>query len=143
MMEIKLSSFKRDHGLEELFSDDMSEFWHTDDSLPHYIEITFQKLTKVSNVILTLMYSKDDSYTPSIIEIRVGMTRELLEPVCNVSLNEPEGDISFIINQECFFMQIIILSNHQDGKDTHVRRLKILDHKMRDILVIPECLMNK
>lgn len=143
MMEIKLSSFKRDHGIQELLSEDMSEFWHTDDSLPHYIEVTFKKLTKVSKVVLTLLFSKDDSYTPSVIEIRAGMTRETLEPVCNLSLNEPEGEIDFLVDQFCFFMQIIILSNHQDGKDTHIRKFKVLDDNLKEILVLPACLIKR
>ncbi|RVD92607.1 anaphase-promoting complex subunit 10 [Tubulinosema ratisbonensis] len=142
-MEINLSSFKKDHGIVELFSEDMSEFWHTDDNLPHYINITFKKLTKVNSVVLTLLFSKDDSYTPSIIEIRAGMTRETLEPVCNLTLNEPEGDINFSVEKQCFFLQIIILSNHQDGKDTHIRRLRVINDKMKDILVLPASLTKR
>ena len=34
-MNIRLSSSKRDHGVKELLSSDLSEYWATDDSLPH------------------------------------------------------------------------------------------------------------
>lgn len=132
-MDIKLSSFKRDHGLKELLSDDKDEFWHTDDNLPHYVEITFSKLVHVSSVQLTLVHSLDDSYTPANLEVRCGVVRENIQPVLSTTLVEPEGIIPLCVNKKCFFLQIVILSNHQEGRDTHVRNLKIFDDENKKI----------
>ena len=134
-MDIRLSSFKRDHGLKELLSDDTAEFWHTDDNLPHYIEITFSTLFRVSVVQLVLIHSLDDSYTPSDIEVRGGLTREGIRPILATSLVEPEGVVSLNVDAECFFLQLVILNNHQEGRDTHVRSLKIFDDENRRIAV--------
>ena len=134
-MDIRLSSFKRDHGLKELLSEDVNEFWHTDDNLPHYIEMVFSKLVHVSSAQMTLMYSLDDSYTPAKIEIRCGVTRESIEPVLTTTLIEPEGAVALNINKSCFFLQLIVLTNHQEGRDTHIRNLKVFDGENKCILM--------
>lgn len=139
-MDIRLSSFKRDHGLKELLSEDTGEFWHTDDNLPHYIEIVFSKLVHVSAVQMVLMYSLDDSYTPATIEVRCGLVRDNVQPALKTTLSEPEGLVTLRVNRKCFFVQIVILSNHQEGRDTHVRNLCILDDESRKVPVrTPYC----
>lgn len=138
-MDIRLSSFKRDHGLRELLSEDTNEFWHTDDNLPHYIEVIFSKLVYVSTIQLTLMYSLDDSYTPAQIEVRAGIVRESIEPVLKTTLVEPEGAIALNINKKCFFLQVVVLTNHQEGRDTHIRSFKVFDEESRQVLIRPVC----
>lgn len=132
-MEIRLSSFKREHSLKELLSKDMSEYWATDDVLPHSIQIAFDKIRYVQSVQLFLSFTQDDSYTPEKIEVRSGLTRESIKPISSVTLVEPEGLFTLNVGRRCFYIQIIINSNHQEGKDTHIRHLKILESCNKEI----------
>lgn len=141
-MDIRLSSFKRDHGLKEVLSEDINEFWHTDDNLPHYIEVVFSKLVYVNTVQLTLMYSLDDSYTPAKIEVRTGIVRESIQPVLKTTLVEPEGVVALNVNRQCFFLQLVILTNHQEGRDTHIRNFKVIDEENRQVLMRPGCCLG-
>ncbi|WUR03528.1 anaphase-promoting complex subunit 10 [Vairimorpha necatrix] len=138
-MDCRLSSYKKNNSLKELISNEMSEYWATDDSLPHGIQIKFHKLTYVEEIRLFLSFSQDDSYTPKEIEIRTGMTLSTMESILVVTLMEPEGLLSLSVKQVCFYLQIIILSNHQEGKDSHIRNLKIMESKNKEMYIkIPE-----
>lgn len=132
-MNIRLSSSKRDHGVKELLSSDLSEYWATDDSLPHGIQFTFCRLTYVEEVRIFLSHSQDDSYTPREIEVLCGLTESTIDSIILTSLLEPEGYIVFNVNKKCFFLQIIILSNHQEGKDSHIRNIKIMESKTKEM----------
>jgi anaphase-promoting complex subunit 10 len=132
-MEIRLSSFKRGHSLKELLSKDMSEYWATDDILPHAIQISFDRLQYVHSIQLFLSFAQDDSYTPERIEIRTGLTREAIRPVSSVTLVEPEGLFTLNIARKCFYIQLIINSNHQEGKDSHIRHMKVMESPTKEI----------
>ncbi|KAG5859715.1 anaphase-promoting complex subunit 10 [Encephalitozoon hellem] len=132
-MEIRLSSFKREHSLKELLSKDMSEYWATDDVLPHSIQISFDKVRYVQSVQLFLSFTQDDSYTPERIEIRSGLTRESIKEISSVELVEPEGLLTLNVARKCLYVQIVINSNHQEGKDSHIRHLKVLESSTKEI----------
>lgn len=134
-MDIRLSSYKRGHGVEELFSKDIQNYWATDDLLPHGIQFTFNKLTYIEEVRIYLSYAQDDSYTPQEIEVRCGLVESEINPITNMTLVEPEGFFSLSVKEECFYLQIIILSNHQDGKDSHVRHLKLMESKTKELFI--------
>ncbi|TBU05114.1 subunit 10 of anaphase-promoting complex [Hamiltosporidium magnivora] len=134
-MDIRLSSFKRGHGLKELLSSETEEFWHTDDNLPHYIQISFNKRTYVETVQLLLLYSKDDSYTPEKVEVRTGTTTETMSLCTTMTFIEPEGFVNIDISSDCFILQIIFICNHQEGRDSHVRQLKVFTHGNKEILI--------
>lgn len=132
-MEIRLSSSKREHSLRELLSKDMSEYWATDDVLPHGIQISFARARYVQSVQLFLSFTQDDSYTPEKIDIRAGLTREDVRTVGSVELVEPEGLLTLNIARRCLYVQVVINSNHQEGKDSHVRHLKVLESPTKEI----------
>ncbi|AFN83032.1 anaphase-promoting complex subunit 10 [Encephalitozoon romaleae SJ-2008] len=132
-MEIRLSSFKREHSLKELLSKDMSEYWATDDVLPHSIQISFDKVKYVQSVQLFLSFTQDDSYTPEKIAIRSGLARECIKEISSVELVEPEGLLTLNVGRKCLYIQIVINSNHQEGKDSHIRHLKVLESPTKEI----------
>lgn len=127
-MKIILSSTKPGHRKSDLFSADPDTFWHSDDSLPHFIHITFPYLTYISKVSLDLSYEQDDSYTPEHISIFIDSKLQKSH-----KLFEPEGTIFFDIKKKLFVLDIVIRSNHQEGRDSHVRGLKVYGKDNQEI----------
>lgn len=119
-MEILLSSSKRGYGLNELLSENNDDFWSTDDTLPHAITISFQRKTYVHSLNLLLSYSHDESYTPE--NIVVHFSNKSIKQ----TFKEPEGEKSIMIKSFVFDIHLVILSNHSDGKDSHIRGLKVM-----------------
>jgi len=85
-----------------------------------------------------LSYPQDDSYTPATLAIRAGTGLSDLQDVRVISLEKPDGWITFDVsaapNEDndgltpiyAYVLQVIILANHMSGKDTHVRGLRVL-----------------
>lgn len=118
-MEIILSSAKRGYGLNELLRDDSDDFWSTDDSLPHSITIKFPKKTYVHSLAFVFSYSQDESYTPENIVVYFDdMTRKQC-------FREPEGEKIVPIDAFVFEIHVVIVSNHSDGKDSHIRGMTV------------------
>mmetsp|Transcript_10819 Transcript_10819/g.25926 ORF Transcript_10819/g.25926 Transcript_10819/m.25926 type:complete len:193 (+) Transcript_10819:23-601(+) len=145
-----LSTAKPGNEIEQLRDDNTDTFWQSDGPQPHLINIQYAKKTKVSEVHLYLSYKVDESYTPSAISVRIGTSFQDLAEVQVVDLKEPEGWVTVRLaaprttqaqNASCvprdptcggavdfvrtWLVQLAILSNHQNGRDTHVRQVKI------------------
>ena len=126
-MEIILSSSKRGYGLKELLSTSKTEYWNTDDTLPHFIGISFQVLTYVHSVRLLFQYSLDESYTPSKVAVLFNGTRR------EFNISQPEGFVTLSVEALLFDLHVIILANHAEGKDSHVRALKVMANPEEEI----------
>lgn len=84
---------------------------------------------------LYLDYELDESYTPTKIQITAGTGPNLTIPFTTMELNAPKGWIDVPIAGAgggpdgnslcCWFVRVVILENHQNGKDTHVRGVKV------------------
>jgi len=97
--------------------------------------LSFALSQKIS---INLNYQLDDSYTPSTLAIRAGTGPSDLQDVRVVTLEKPDGWITFDVSSEpnedgdglnpvyAYVLQIIIAANHMSGKDTHVRGLRVL-----------------
>jgi anaphase-promoting complex subunit 10 len=140
----QLSSAKPGNGVEQLRDPSDATFWQSD-GVNHYVELHFHRRVPVSHVALYLDYQLDESYTPKTILVETGMTSQDLQPAGDViELHEPQGWC--VIPIACtddemddgedsgegrgFFVKthlvrISILSMHQNGRDTHVRRLAV------------------
>ena len=153
-----LSSAKPGNGIEQLLDENPDTFWQSDGGQPHTVTASFYRKTKVSDIWLYLNYRSDESYTPQQISIRIGSSHHDLQEVQVVDLREPEGWIRIplavppacktrsMIRQDCasirdksfggafdfvrcFSIQIAVLSNHQNGRDTHIRCVKLFGPK--------------
>lgn len=120
-MEARLSTYKTGHGPEELFSESLEHFWHTDGNLPHYIEIEFEEIKRLSEIKMNLGHTQDKSYIPKEIEIRIGKTKDTIELLKTVLISDKMPVVHININEECCYFQMIILSNHQEGRDSRIR----------------------
>ncbi|GBE88448.1 anaphase-promoting complex, subunit 10-domain-containing protein [Sparassis latifolia] len=133
-----VSSFKFGFGPECLQDDDPDTFWHSDGPQPHFVTIEFPRKVAIQKVSVCLSFPLDDSYTPATIAVRAGTGPSDLQDVRVVSLEKPDGWITFDISAEpnddgdgfkpvqAYVLQMIVLSNHMNGKDTHVRGLRVL-----------------
>lgn len=141
-----LSSAKPGNGVNQLMDNNLETYWQSDGPLPHLLTITFNRKTKLSDLWIHFNHRSDESYTPQQLSIRIGTGYHDLEEIQIVDLNEPQGwlrvplvqvadtqglfvrDKSFggavgFIRVWC--LQIAVIGNHQNGRDTHVRQIKL------------------
>lgn len=128
----RLSSFKTGYGIKELREDSPYGYWQSDGVQPHYIQIHFTKKVSIEKISFFLNYPTDESYTPSKIVIYAGSGEHDLLEVASKEFIEPIGwqniyfkDVRADNILKTYFIQICFIANHQNGKDTHVRGLKI------------------
>ena len=93
---------------------------------------------RVHEIQIYTDFKHDESYTPSKISIRAGTTFHDLQELHVEELNEPSGWVTILPPREptsdtapgsqllrTHFIQVAILANHQNGRDTHIRQIKI------------------
>ena len=56
--------------MEQLRDGNISTFWQSDGTQPHYVSIQFMKKMRVSEITFYIDFKTDESYTPSKISIR-------------------------------------------------------------------------
>ena len=135
-----VTSAKPGNGVELLRDGNLDTYWQSDGAQPHLVNVQFQRKVKVSEVALYADYKLDESYTPSKISVRAGNSFHDLREVRVVDLDEPVGWTRVRLDKSdesdendgaagdplrAYFLQIAVLSNHQNGRDTHVRQVKI------------------
>ncbi|KAF2715625.1 galactose-binding like protein, partial [Pleomassaria siparia CBS 279.74] len=138
-----VSSSKPGCSVPQLRSPLTSLFWQSDGPQPHYLNIHFFKLVRLVGLRLYLDFEADESYTPTRIVFLAGSGQNDLVEWSEMRLEQPRGwiwvDFSDVGNEEgskrrrnpklpvlrCHLLQIKILENHQNGKDTHLRGLQV------------------
>jgi len=109
----------------------MDTYWQSDGQLPHLVNIQFHKRTNISQIYIYTDYKLDESYTPSRISIRSGTNFNDLQELQVMDLTEPTGWVQIPIKDgnvksiRTFMLQIAVISNHQNGRDTHMRQIRI------------------
>eukprot|EP00428_Durinskia_dybowskii_P079406 CAMPEP_0170449318 /NCGR_PEP_ID=MMETSP0117_2-20130122/51184_1 /TAXON_ID=400756 /ORGANISM="Durinskia baltica, Strain CSIRO CS-38" /LENGTH=190 /DNA_ID=CAMNT_0010710559 /DNA_START=127 /DNA_END=699 /DNA_ORIENTATION=+ len=132
-----ISSAKPGNGVEQLRDNNLDSYWQSDGSFPHFINVQFLRRVSVSKVCIYLDYSADESYTPRKLCISSGTSTHDLMDITTVELNEPVGWVILpLLSNDSndgdtgplhtHFLQIKILSMHQNGRDSHIRQVKIL-----------------
>uniref|UniRef100_A0AC34RMH7 Anaphase-promoting complex subunit 10 n=1 Tax=Panagrolaimus sp. JU765 TaxID=591449 RepID=A0AC34RMH7_9BILA len=136
-----LSSCKAEgYGIQQLLSPRMDAYWQSDGPQPHIINIEFQKKTDICFVLLYLDIKVDESYTPNRIVIQKGSSLLDLTHCESKDYTDPSGWEAIDIRNKttkqparAFVLQIQILSNHQNGRDTHIRGVKIIGPGRGDV----------
>lgn len=109
----------------------MDTYWQSDGQLPHLVNIQFQRKTTISHIYIYTDYKLDESYTPNKISIRVGTHFNDLQEIDVIDLEEPSGWVQIPMLDvrskpiRTFMIQIAVISNHQNGRDTHMRQIKV------------------
>lgn len=126
-----VTSAKPGNGVELLRDGKLDTYWQSDGLQPHLVNIQFQKKVLIAELHLYVDYKLDESYTPNKISVRAGTSFHDLKEIKVLELNEPTGWTKIPLSQEdgellkAFFVQIAVLANHQNGRDTHMREIKI------------------
>lgn len=149
----KLSSFKQGCGLAQLRDDTPATYWQSDGSTdnnmeqqtnsegtqlnhPHTVTLLFFKRVSLERISLFTNFQLDESYTPLKIKIMAGSSNWDLAEVCVVNFDKPIGWSHIIFKGvradsllKCFVVKIVVLANHQDGKDSHIRAIRCFGKK--------------
>ncbi|KAH7044473.1 anaphase-promoting complex, subunit 10-domain-containing protein, partial [Macrophomina phaseolina] len=124
-----VSSSKPGCGVPQLRSPSTSLFWQSDGPQPHYLNIHFFKVVEIVAMRIYLDFDQDESYTPTKIAFLAGMGEMDLQEWGVMSFVEPRGwvnvDFEGLPVLRAMLVQVKILENHQNGKDTHLRGLQI------------------
>ena len=142
-----VSTAKPGCGVAELRSEDTNLFWQSDGPQPHTINIHFAKRVLIRLLRIYLDYKSDESYTPTKIAVMSGTGYHDLQEVCTMVLEQPLGWVEVDLGAggtvntgddadrkggdpgdgclRSWLVQVVILANHQNGKDTHVRGLQV------------------
>ena len=129
-----LSTAKPGNGVEQLRDNNSDTYWQSDGLQPHLINIQFHKKTTVTELWFYLNFKLDESYTPKKMSIRVGTTFHDLREIHVKELEEPLDWVKIPIGEifdpqhkvlRTHFIQVSIMLMHQNGRDTHVRQVKL------------------
>eukprot|EP00884_Botryococcus_braunii_P009391 jgi/Botrbrau1/18453/Bobra.0072s0036.1 len=126
-------SAKPGNGVDMLRDSRQDTYWQSDGMQPHVVNIQFQRKVRLREVAVYLDFKLDESYTPKRISVRVGTSFYDLREITVLELNEPQGWIRTFITPpgspeehvKAYFVQLAVLANHQQGRDTHIRQIKI------------------
>ncbi|KAL3595157.1 hypothetical protein FPOAC2_09478 [Fusarium poae] len=130
-----VSSHKPGNGVEELKSDDLKQFWQSDGPQPHKLTMYFTKRVGIRDIRFYVDYNEDESYTPTKVVFKAGTSENNLIEFATMTMENPVGwqqvpiagaggdpDGNTLV---AWVVQMQILENHQNGKDTHLRGIKI------------------
>lgn len=148
-----VSTCKPGSGVEALRSEDTDLFWQSDGPQPHHLNIHFSRQVTISCIRIFLDFEADESYTPTKLVLLAGTGYHDLLPFSTLDYSAPKGWLDVTLEGcgggkdgnelHAFLVQLKILENHQNGKDTHVRGLKIFAKeekkvKYQDGINLPE-----
>ncbi|TPX72633.1 hypothetical protein SpCBS45565_g00184 [Spizellomyces sp. 'palustris'] len=136
---ISVSSFKEEHPPEKVMDGSTDTYWQSDGPQPHYVNLEFPQLMTLTKLSIYVDHSRDESYTPSIVAIRAGNSHYDLQDLHRYEIGEASGWIDFSLSEDeetlrplrAHIVQLCILGNLQNGKDTHIRQLKIYGPNLR------------
>jgi len=130
-----VSTCKPGCGVEALRDEDTNLFWQSDGPQPHHLNIHFSRLVSILSIRIYLDFEADESYTPTRITLLAGTGYHDLIPFSSLEFTQPKGWIDVPLDGvgggpdgntlRAFLVQVKVVENHQNGKDTHVRGLKI------------------
>jgi anaphase-promoting complex subunit 10 len=131
-----ISGARPGNGVDCLLDTSLETFWQSDGVSPHMVYVQFLKRTTVAEICIYVDYKIDESYTPKKLSIRAGTTHHDLEEIRVLHLDKPSGWVRIPVGNplgkginrylRTWYIQVIIYFMHQNGRDTHVRCMKVL-----------------
>lgn len=109
--------------------------FRSDGQQPHLLTIHFLRRVEIRAIRFYVDYNQDESYTPTNIVFHGGTGHHDLTQFAEMPLVNPVGwqDVPLADcgggpdghSLSCWIVQVHIKENHQNGKDTHIRGIKI------------------
>jgi anaphase-promoting complex subunit 10 len=127
-----VSSAKAGHGVQCLRDGDLETFWQSDGALPHFVSLSFTRREIVCGLALYVDVNLDETYTPARLrvsgsagagDVHEEVTEDVASPVGWIYLPLPDWRVRAL--------QVSILMNHDNGRDTHVRQVKVFGPRPR------------
>lgn len=135
-----VTSAKPGNGVELLRDGRDDTYWQSDGIQPHLVNIQFQRKVSIAALAIHTDFKHDESYTPNKISIRVGSAFTDLREVKVVELHEPQGwllvDLAVEKPLKGYILQLAVVSNHQNGRDTHIRQVKIFGPREDSLKIV-------
>ncbi|MCJ1404837.1 anaphase promoting complex subunit doc1 [Xylographa trunciseda] len=138
-----VSTSKPGCGVPALLSPSTTSFWQSDGPQPHLLNIHFFKLVAIVKLRVYLDFELDESYTPTKMSFAAGMGEYDLVEFGEWKGEQPKGWVEVGLEGcggveadeegvlRCMCLQIRVLENHQNGKDTHLRGVQIFSRDER------------
>ncbi|KAL9130397.1 MAG: hypothetical protein Q9217_001405 [Psora testacea] len=130
-----VSTHKPTCGTHALLAPTPHTFWQSDGPQPHLLTLHFFKLVKIVRLRVYLDFVLDESYTPTKMEFWGGWSSSYgLVQFAEWTGAEPRGwqEISLEgvgvegrAELRCMVLQVRVIENHQNGKDTHMRGMQV------------------
>lgn len=133
----KASSFKTSNPIENVINDDPESYWQSDGSQPHIVDIYFSKRIELALLAVFFGFEIDESYSPKVVKLYVGdsisdliyyeewyvgkITQWYIKKF--PSLEDTDGKQNIPI--KCHVLRLAFPVNHDNGKDTHLRGVRI------------------
>ena len=102
---------------------------------PHRLTIHFLRRVEIRHIRFYVDYNLDESYTPTFVTFSAGTGHHDLIEFATMPLTNPVGwqevDLSDVGGGDdgkslcCWIVQMQVKENHQNGKDTHIRAIKL------------------
>lgn len=138
-----VSTAKPGNGVEFLRDNSLDTYWQSDGAQPHTISIQFQKKVRLQQLALYVNFKRDESYTPNKLTILAGNSFRDLKEIKSLHLVEPEGWVYTSLRPRhsrdylrAYLLQIIIVGNHQNGRDTHLRQVKVYGPRQNTVRAV-------
>lgn len=154
LAHFRVSSYKPGNGVDELKNDDIDRYWqyvscnqasffltfankcHRSDGVqPHRLTMAFVKQAEIRALRFYVDYLQDESYTPTKIIWKAGTSENNLFKFAESELVNPSGWVDVPITGAgggedgnslmAWVVRMEVIENHQNGKDTHIRSIKI------------------
>ncbi|KJR81959.1 anaphase-promoting complex subunit 10 [Sporothrix schenckii 1099-18] len=135
LAHFSVSSHKPGNGVDELLHDDLGKYWQSDGPQPHLLTIHFLRRVEIRAIRFYVDYNQDESYTPTSVVLSAGTGHHDLLEFASLALTTPVGWQDIDLSQVgggadgrslcCWIVQIRVKENHQNGKDTHIRGIKL------------------
>ncbi|KAL8740387.1 MAG: hypothetical protein Q9184_008497 [Pyrenodesmia sp. 2 TL-2023] len=129
-----VSTSKPTCGVEALLAPTPHRFWQSDGPQPHTLTIHFFKMVHIAKFRLLLDWKHDESYTPTKMQFLAGTGNHDLTEFGTWEGEKPRGWVDVDLKGQgrnggdgiwCMLVQVLVLENHQNGKDTHVRGCQV------------------
>eukprot|EP00055_Hartaetosiga_balthica_P012823 m.63511 g.63511 ORF g.63511 m.63511 type:complete len:210 (+) comp8073_c1_seq2:57-686(+) len=126
-----LSSCKAGCGIDKLRNTDAGTYWQSEGEQPHIVTVEFMKKTEISAISVYVDFEQDESYTPQQITIKIGNHGHDMRDVKVIQAGEATGFLVIPLGAtekdsiKTFVVRLEVNSNHQNGRDTHIRMMRI------------------